>query len=250
MERKVIGIIPARYDSSRFPGKPLAMILGKSMIERVYEQARKALMLSDVIIATDDERILDEVNRFGGKVVMTSKQHTNGTERCAEVVRKLLYDVDAVINIQGDEPIIDPTQIDQLAEMLLDQSTQIGTLKKKITDTALLDNPNIIKVVCRENSALYFSRSAIPFNRNFPKYEWLSHTDYYKHIGVYGYQKSVLEKLVLLPPSQLELIEQLEQLRWLENGFSIRIAETTAESYSVDMPDDLERIIELLTGLR
>jgi 3-deoxy-manno-octulosonate cytidylyltransferase (CMP-KDO synthetase) len=250
MERKVIGIIPARYDSSRFPGKPLAMILGKSMIERVYEQARKALMLSDVIIATDDERILDEVNRFGGKVVMTSKHHTNGTERCAEVARKLLYDVDAVINIQGDEPIIDPTQIDQLAEMLLDQSTQIATLKKKINDAALLDNPNIIKVVCSESSALYFSRSAIPFNRNFPKYEWLSHIDYYKHIGIYGYQKSVLEKLVLLPPSQLELTEQLEQLRWLENGFNIRIAETTAESYSVDMPDDLERIIELLTGLR
>jgi 3-deoxy-manno-octulosonate cytidylyltransferase (CMP-KDO synthetase) len=250
MERKVIGIIPARYASTRFPGKPLAMILGKSMIERVYEQAQKALMLSEVIVATEDERIMDEVNRFGGKVVMTSKNHSNGTERCAEVVHKLLHHVDAVINIQGDEPLIAPTQIDALAEMLQDENTQIATLKKRIKDESLLDNPNIIKVVSSGNRAIYFSRSVIPFNRNFQKQEWLNHTEYFKHIGIYGYQKSVLERIVKLTPSPLELTEQLEQLRWLENGYEIRIGETDAESFSVDAPGDLERIIELLTGVR
>lgn len=250
MERKVIGIIPARYDSSRFPGKPLADILGKTMIERVYEQARKSLMLSDVIVATDDERIMDEVNRFGGKVVLTSKNHTNGTERCAEVVHKLLYEVDAVINIQGDEPIIDPRQIDILAEMLQDERNQIVTLKKKITDATLLDNPNIIKVVSSGSKAIYFSRSPIPFSRNFPKNQWLENSHFYKHIGLYGFQRTVLDKLVKLPPSLLETTEQLEQLRWLENGYNITITATDAESYSVDVPDDLEKIIELLIGVR
>lgn len=234
----ILGIIPARFASSRFPGKPLIDIGGKTMISRVYEQAKKAKSLSDVIVATDDQRIYDEVVSFGGKAVMTGGHHQNGTERCAEVVSLISVKPDVVINIQGDEPFIFPEQIDQLASIFKDNTAQIGTLIKICNDKSLLERPSIIKVtVSNDLKALYFSRSVIPYLRN---------TDvavtFYKHIGIYGYRTEVLSELVKLSPSTLEMAESLEQLRWLENGYTIKTAVTTYESVSIDVPEDLERV--------
>lgn len=208
------------------------------MISRVYEQAKKAKSLSDVIVATDDQRIYDEVVSFGGKAVMTGGHHQNGTERCAEVVSLISVKPDVVINIQGDEPFIFPEQIDQLASIFKDNTAQIGTLIKICNDKSLLERPSIIKVtVSNDLKALYFSRSVIPYLRN---------TDvavtFYKHIGIYGYRTEVLSELVKLSPSTLEMAESLEQLRWLENGYTIKTAVTTYESVSIDVPEDLERV--------
>ncbi len=233
---KIIGIIPARYASTRFPGKPLVEINGKTMIQRVFEQATKVELLSDVIVATDDERIFNHVKSFGGKVMMTASHHQSGTDRCQEIAQQI--DADAYINIQGDEPFIHPQQINLLAELLKKKSQQftIGTLIKKENGDSILDNPNIIKVVINnENKALYFSRSPIPYqrNKNFAP-------TYFKHIGMYGYNKAALEAITKSPMSSLEQTEQLEQLRWLENGFEIFTAETTLESHSVDVPEDLK----------
>jgi 3-deoxy-manno-octulosonate cytidylyltransferase (CMP-KDO synthetase) len=239
----VIGIIPARYASTRFPGKPLVEIHGKSMIQRVYEQAEKAAQLTHVFVATDDSRIYDHVKSFGGKVIMTAANHRTGTERCEETARlieKEGMDCDVVINIQGDEPYIHPEQIDTLASLFSSHEVQIATLIKKLDSEEEIQSPNIIKVVKNlQNKALYFSRLPIPYFRD-KKNETLSQTlTYYKHIGIYAYRKSVLMEIARLPMGSLEQSESLEQLRWLENGWDIYVAETHYESHSVDVPEDL-----------
>lgn len=234
---KILGIIPARYASSRFPGKPLVDIRGKSMIRRVFEQAKKSRKLSDVVVATDDQRIYDEINSFGGRATMTSPDHKNGTERCAEVAEKL--SADFFINIQGDEPYIHPQQIDDLA-LLLDQKTELGTLVKQIKDQVLLEKDSVMKVVLDvEGNAIYFSRQCIPYVRDLPKNKWLDHQVFWKHIGIYAYRSDILKEIVKLPPGNLEQAESLEQLRWLENGYKIRVAKTEFESVSIDTPQDL-----------
>lgn len=241
---KIIGIIPARYGSSRFPGKPLADIRGKTMIQRVYDQAKKAEKLDDIIIATDDKRIYDEVLSFGGNVEITSTDHINGTERCAEVAE--VREADYFINIQGDEPYIHPEQIDQLAS-ILDGQTELGTLVKKIKDSSSLENPNIMKVLLDQKSqAIYFSRQCIPYVRNYPKEEWIHHYTFFKHIGIYAYRKDILKEIVKLPAGKLEMAESLEQLRWIENGYKIKVAKTTHESMSIDTPEDLDLLLNKL----
>jgi len=236
---KILGIIPARFASSRFPGKPLAMIGSHSMIERVYRQAEKANALSAVVVATDDERILNHVHSFGGKPVMTSARHASGTERCAEALQKS-GEFDAVINIQGDEPFISPAQIDAVAAALNDESSEMVTIIRKAGDKNLLSNPNVVKVVInKKQQALYFSRSVIPFERNAGAENPAVH---YVHTGIYGYTAKTLRAIVHLPPSPLELTESLEQLRWLENGFIIRTVLTDEENFPVDTPEDLEKL--------
>ena len=240
---QIVGIIPARYASTRFPGKPLILIDGKTMIRRVYEQAIQAKNIDKIIVATDDSRIVDEVQSFGGNVVMTDAHHQNGTSRIAEALTSLPQNFDAAINIQGDEPFIHPSQLDELAAQLKNDTTQIVTLIKKIDDPLLLSTPSIIKVVKdKNNKALYFSRNAIPFFRDVAIENWIEKHTYYKHIGIYGFKTSILQQLVQLAPSALETAENLEQLRWLENGYSIDLLETTLESVSIDTPADLERI--------
>ncbi len=239
---KVVGIIPARYASTRFPGKPLVEIAGKTMIQRVCEQAAKS-NLDEVIVATDDVRIADCVKGFGGKVIMTDESHPNGTCRCEEALNQLDVAYDSVVNVQGDEPFIEPEQINQMID-LLKQGAEIATLVKKIEDEATLNDTNKPKVVIGETGrALYFSRQTIPFLRDVPKSEWLNTTAFYKHIGIYGYQSAVLKKLVLLKPGKLEDLEKLEQLRWLENGFAIMTSETTFETIGIDTPADLEKLL-------
>jgi len=234
---KTIGIIPARYASTRFPGKPLAMLGGKTMIERVYTQCIKS-SLTEVIVATDDERIYRHVKSFG-PAMMTGTHHQSGTDRCQEVIEKLSEKFDYVINIQGDEPFIDPEQINLLTSFL-DGETQIATLIKKIESAEHLLNPNIVKVVRGTfNQALYFSRSPIPYVRGKNEQDWLAHHTFYKHIGMYAYRTDVLQKLSTLKQTILEKTESLEQLRWLENGYSILTAETQRETIGVDTPEDL-----------
>ncbi|MGK6351096.1 3-deoxy-manno-octulosonate cytidylyltransferase [Parapedobacter sp. DT-150] len=239
---KIIGIIPARYASSRFPGKPLVDIQGKSMVQRVYEQATKSERLHEVVVATDDERIFSHVTAFGGKVLMTADTHQSGTDRCAEVL-SVYAGFDIAINIQGDEPYIDPIQIELVAGCFENPDVQIATLVKKITALSELYNTGIPKVVVdRTGQAIYFSRQTIPFQRNAPSQDWLHLHPYYKHIGIYGYRASVLAELTKLPVSSLEKAEALEQLRWVENGYTIQTAETTLETIAVDTPEDLERL--------
>jgi len=241
---KAIGIIPARYASTRFPGKPLVVIQGKTMIRRVYEQASKSTSLGAVVVATDDERIYKEVESFGGKVVMTSAHHKNGTERCVEALEKQGKDNwDVVVNIQGDEPFIHPEQIDKVVGCFMNKAVQIATLARILDNEKDLHNPSIIKVVRKMNGeALYFSRSPIPFCRDAQGVDSVSRHTYLKHIGLYAFRTAVIEKLVSLPPSSLEIAESLEQLRWLENGYPIYVDLTQQESLSIDTPEDLERI--------
>jgi 3-deoxy-manno-octulosonate cytidylyltransferase (CMP-KDO synthetase) len=236
---KILGIIPARYASSRFPGKPLVDIAGKSMIQRVYEQSKKCIHLTEVIVATDDDRIFDHVTGFGGVVAMTSPDHQSGTDRCAEVAfQHLQYDI--IINIQGDEPYIDPEQISKLAACFKSPDTQIATLVKKVQNEQELLNPNSPKVVINKLSeAVYFSRSPLPHIRGEELQNWLNHYSFFKHIGIYGYRADVLQEITKLPVSSLEKAESLEQLRWIENGYRIKVAETELETYAVDTPDDL-----------
>jgi 3-deoxy-manno-octulosonate cytidylyltransferase (CMP-KDO synthetase) len=244
---KIIGIIPARYASTRFPGKPLVNIHGKSMIQRVYEQAQKSKSLSSVIVATDDNRIEDAVRSFGGEVCMTSSHHPSGTDRCAEVVEKMELPCDAVINIQGDEPFINPTQIDLLCSCFNDSQTQLATLIKKIESQEILFSQNSPKVIVDQGQfAIYFSRHAIPFMRNINAQDWLAKHTFYQHIGIYGYRVDALKKITELKPSSLEIAESLEQLRWLENGFRIKTAVTSFETIAIDTPDDLERVIKMM----
>ncbi len=241
---QITGIIPARYQSTRFPGKPLADIKGKPMIQRTWEQARKAL--DKVVVATDDERIRRAVISFGGEVVMTSPLHRSGTDRCAEASAILASAGsihDAVINIQGDEPFIQPEQIRLLADCFLDEGVRIATLVKKIMSGSDLFNPNMPKVVVsKEWNAIYFSRSPIPFVRGKEKDEWKDAHEFYRHIGMYGYLAETLREITRLEQSSLEITEMLEQNRWIENGYTIRVRETTLEVEAVDTPEDLARI--------
>jgi len=239
---EILGIIPARYASSRFPGKPLVDIAGKSMIQRVYEQAKKCKDLTEVIVATDDKRIFDHVVGFNGMVVLTSADHQSGTDRCAEVaLNHPEYDV--VINIQGDEPYIDPEQISQLAACFKDQNTQIATLVKKVQNQEELFNSNSPKVVVNNRcEAVYFSRSPLPYIRGQEEKNWLRQFTYFKHIGIYGYRADILQQITKLPVSPLEKAESLEQLRWIENGYKIKVAETEFETFAVDAPEDLKKL--------
>ena len=241
---RFVAIIPARYASTRFPGKPLVDIGGKTMIQRVYDQVSK--VLDDVYVATDDKRIFDKVRSFGGKVIMTSDAHRSGTDRCYEAFTKLDDWFDVVINVQGDEPFIQPAQIEALKNCFADDETQIATLVKKITDkdgVEVLFNPNSPKVVIdKQNNALYFSRSPIPYKRGSDEKNWMAEHDYYKHVGVYAYRSEVLSQIVQMPPSKLELAESLEQLRWLENGLKIKAGLTDVETVGIDTPEDLEKI--------
>jgi len=244
---KILGLIPARYASTRFPGKPLANILGKPMIQRVYEQARQS-RLQHIYVATDDQRIADAVSAFGGQVVLTGTGHPTGTDRCREAadkVEELLGErFDAVINIQGDEPYIHPEQIDALAAAFEKPETTIATLIKRITDREDAENSGIIKVVCDlQGRALYFSRNLIPHVRGSSVEQALAAHHCFKHIGMYGYRRPVLNHIASLQQSPLELAESLEQLRWLENGIAIHAIETIYQSRSVDTPADLELLI-------
>lgn len=239
---KTVGIIPARFASTRFPGKPLAEIGGKTVIRRVYEQASKARRLDEVLVATDDERIFRHVESFGGQVVMSRQEHQSGTDRCAEAARRL-DEADIIINIQGDEPFIAPEQIDLVAEPLARrQSVQISTLARRIGREEELHNPNIVKVVFnRQQMAMYFSRSTIPYLRGLPPEQWLPSGVFYKHIGLYGFRREVLLDVAHLEPSTYERLESLEQLRWLEAGYGIFVNITESETIGIDTPEDLER---------
>jgi 3-deoxy-manno-octulosonate cytidylyltransferase (CMP-KDO synthetase) len=243
---KIIGIIPARYGSSRFPGKPLIDIWGKPMILRVVERAEASKSLSEVIVATDDVRIAEVVLKAGKRVVITSEEHPSGTDRCREVVEKLGVTVDAVINIQGDEPFVKPEQIDHLAELITAPQTQIATLALKIEDPKWLGDPNKVKVVFdKKGKALYFSRQAIPYVKNLDQNDWLNKLDYFKHIGLYAYKTDVLNEICELKTSSFEQAESLEQLRWLQNGYSIFVGVTHWETPAIDSPADLEALLRL-----
>lgn len=238
---KFIGIIPARYASTRFPGKPLAMLGGMTVIERVYRRAR--LELDDVAVATDDERIADAVRAFGGVAVMTSAEHRSGTDRVCEAYHRLGSDADVVINIQGDEPFIAQEQIAALKKCFDREGTEIATLVRPFDQARGFDalfNANSPKVVMDNNGdALMFSRSIIPYVRNYPWNEWLDHQQFYTHVGIYAYRVDILDKITKLPQSSLEIAESLEQLRWLQNGYRIATAETTQPTIGIDTPEDL-----------
>jgi len=245
--KNYIGIIPARYASTRFPGKSLADIHGKSMIRRVYEQAAKAL--DTVYVATDDERIYKAVESFGGQVVMTSSAHKSGTDRCAEAVQLAELECgkvfDVVLNVQGDEPYIEPRQLELLKQCFTDPNTQIATLIKAASSQDEIFDPNRPKVVVNlKHESVYFSRSPIPFVRGKENAEWQSFHNFYLHIGLYGYRKEILLEITRLPQSPLELAESLEQLRWIENGYRITVRETTYDSFGVDTPEDLKRLLD------
>jgi len=243
---KVLGIIPSRYGSSRFPGKPLVDILGKSMIQRVYEQAKKSQLLTEVVVATDDQRIFDHVNSFGGNVMMTSEEHRSGTERCGEVI-EAYSEIDVVINIQGDEPLVDPGQLDDLLSLFKQPDVFIGTIVKKISNKDDIFNENRIKVVLdHSKNGVYFSRSPIPFNKNVAKKDWLTKSTYYKHIGIYAWRLNTLKEILELTPTELEKMESLEQLRWLYYGYKIRTVETTRETPNIDVPEDVEIVINAI----
>lgn len=286
---EILGVIPARYASSRFPGKPLAMIDGKTMIRRVYEQALKSRSLSRVVVATDDERIARHVREFGGEVMVTSDKHPSGTDRCAEVAQRMglvgagshntasfpLGNHPAptslpsgegrggaanegeprtntpayIINIQGDEPFIDPTQIDALVEVLRDGSTEIATLIIPVDDHDVLFDVGEVKVVLNPAmEALYFSRAVIPFLKDVPEREWHLHRRYYRHVGMYAYRADVLARLTKLPISSLEKAESLEQLRWLEAGYKVKCALTHHDSHCIDKPEDIEKVLKLMAA--
>lgn len=244
---KTLGIIPARYASTRFPAKALAMIGDKPMIQRVYEQVQKAKSIAEVIVATDDQRIFDAVQSFGGQVEMTAEHHQSGTDRCAEVANRH-PEFDLVVNIQGDEPFINPKQIDQVvAPFGKSDQLQIATLAIAIQDEVALFNQNIVKVVFgADHHALYFSRCAIPFMRGVPQSEWLAKGAFYKHIGLYGFRRNTLLELTRLSPGTLERFESLEQLRWLENGYRIAVSLTEEETIGIDTPEDLEKALSYL----
>lgn len=243
---RILGVIPARYASTRFPGKPLVDIGGISMIERVYRQVRRSSRLNRVVVATDNQEIFDHVESFGGKAVMTHDRHPSGTDRCYEAFTLLGEPFDYVMNIQGDEPFIQPVQIDTLADTL-DGQTEIATLVKRTTNEEELNNPGEVKVVLdRDRVALYFSRTPIPYIHNAPKGEWANKHIFYKHVGLYAFRSDILHAITRLPVSALEKAESLEQLRWLENGYRIKVAETDRESLCIETPDDVHRAIEYL----
>lgn len=234
MDKKILGVIPARYASTRFPGKPLALIKEKTMIQHVYENALKFNGFTELVVATDDERILAEVTRFGGKAILTSPDHASGTDRCLEVLEKLPNKYDILINIQGDEPGIKAAQIQELISLFKQSDVEIATLKHLIYESDEILNPNCVKVVCNsDKKALYFSRSPIPFNRS-------KSAQYFKHIGLYAFKVSALKKINTLPPCSLEIDESLEQLRWLYNGLAIYVNETQHQNIGIDTPEQLK----------
>jgi len=246
----VLAVIPARWASTRFPGKPLVQIGGKSMIQRVYEQVSRSKNVDQIVVATDDERILNHVHGFGAEAILTHPEHPSGTDRCAEAAR-MYPSANIVLNVQGDEPFILPEQIDLLANTLLDHPTaRIATLSKKIDRMDFLTNPNIVKVVFSEKQgAIYFSRHPIPFVRGVAAEDWLKHQDFYKHIGLYGFRRDTLLQIAGLSPTPLEKAESLEQLRWLEHGYQIAVGITEWETLGIDTPEDLEAAnLSILSG--
>lgn len=248
-KRRFIGIIPARYASTRFPGKPLAMLGGKSVISRVYEQVSR--VLGHVYVATDDERIFTHVSAFGGRAVMTSTHHQSGTDRIQEAMAKIgASEFDVVVNVQGDEPFIQRSQIETVMACFEDERTQIATLGMPFTarhSLEDLENPNSPKIVLdNDGYALYFSRSVVPFVRSAERREWMGRFPFLKHIGLYAYRTDVLSQITALPPSALELAESLEQLRWLQNGFRVKVGITSVETIGIDTPEDLMRAELLL----
>mgnify|MGYP006778975341 FL=1 len=242
---KFIAIIPARYASTRFPGKPLALLGGRPVIQHVYEKAAQAL--DEAYVATDDERIARVVESFGGHAIMTRADHKSGTDRIEEAAEKIGTDADVVINIQGDEPFVDASQLKTLQSLFDREETQIGPLGKRFDSMEATENPNSPKIVCdKQGFALYFSRSVIPFVRGQEPKSWLNHYPYLKHLGLYAYRREVLREVTQLPQSPLELAESLEQLRWLENGYRIRVGLTDVETVGIDTPADLERAEQFL----
>jgi len=243
---KILGIIPARYASTRFPAKALVNIAGKTMVRRVYEQVKQSESIAKVVVATDHELIMNEVASFGGEACLTSAEHKSGTERCIEVIRAQKEKFDYVINIQGDEPFISPKQIDTLG-YLLNGKIQLATLAKQIEKEEELFNPNIVKVVIDKNSdAIYFSRSPIPHIRGEDQSNWISQHKYFKHIGMYAYRCDILEEITKLSSTSLEKAEALEQLRWIEHGFKIKVNLTKVETIGIDTPEDLEKALVFL----
>ena len=246
--KRFVGIIPARYASTRFPGKPLAILGGKTVIERVYTQVADAL--DDAYVATDDTRIFDTVTGFGGKAVMTRTDHKSGTDRIEEAVEKIGGQWDVVVNVQGDEPFIQRSQIDTLCRCFDDEDTQIATLGKPFDSMEAVDNPNSPKIVTDlRGYALYFSRSVIPYVRGAEHDAWMGHYPFLKHLGIYAYRREVLEAVTRLPQSPLELAESLEQLRWLQHGYKIKVGTTDVETIGIDTPDDLARAEAFLQSL-
>ncbi|MBQ5574052.1 MAG: 3-deoxy-manno-octulosonate cytidylyltransferase [Bacteroidaceae bacterium] len=239
--KSFVAIIPARFASTRFPGKPLAILGGKPVIQRVYEQAKK--VFENVFVATDDDRIYDAVEQFGGKAIMTSPNHKSGTDRCYEAYQKCGIETDVVVNIQGDEPFIHQSQLQTIKELFLQPETDIATLVKPFaSDTSfdVLSNPNSPKVVVDDNwNALYFSRSVIPYLRGKETETWASEHTYYKHIGLYAFKSDVLGKVTSLEQAPLEIAESLEQLRWLSAGYTIKVGKTNVETIGIDTPEDL-----------
>ena len=244
---KFIAIIPARYASTRFPGKPLAVLGGKTVIQRVYEQA--VSILPEAWVATDDERIFQAVEAFGGRAVMTRSDHRSGTDRIEEAAQKIGTDADVIINIQGDEPFVQASQLNTLMQLFDHTDTQIGTLGKRFDSMDAVINQNSPKIVCdKDGFALYFSRSVIPFVRGEEQDTWLQHYPYLKHLGIYAYRREVLHAVTQLPPAPLEVAESLEQLRWLYNGYRIRVGLTDVETVGIDTPDDLKRAEDFLAS--
>ena len=242
---KFVAIIPARYASTRFPGKPLAVLGGKTVIQRVYEQVSR--VLDEAYVATDDERIFLAVEAFGGKAVMTRTDHKSGTDRIQEATTKIGTDADVIINVQGDEPFIQPSQIETLMHLFDDPTTQIGTLGKPFESMEAVENPNSPKIVTDNRGfALYFSRSVIPYRRGKERGEWFGEYPFLKHLGIYAYRREVLAEVTRLPQSSLEKVESLEQLRWLQNGYRIRVGLTDVETVGIDTPEDLQRAEEFL----
>mgnify|MGYP002584711682 FL=1 len=242
---KFIGIIPARYASTRFPGKPLALLGGKPVIQHVYEKV--AAVLEAAYVATDDERIYDVVKSFGGQVVMTRTDHKSGTDRIEEAIEKIGGEWDVVVNVQGDEPFVAKSQLDTICHCFDDSTTQIATLGKPFESMEAVQNPNSPKIVVDNMGfAMYFSRSVIPYVRGKEKSSWLTHYPFLKHLGIYAYRKDVLRQITQLPQSSLEIAESLEQLRWLQNGFKIKVGTTDVETVGIDTPQDLERAEEFL----
>lgn len=242
---KFIGIIPARYASTRFPGKPLALLGGKPVIQHAYEKV--AAVLEAAYVATDDERIYDVVKSFGGQVVMTRTDHKSGTDRIEEAIEKIGGEWDVVVNVQGDEPFVAKSQLDTICHCFDDPTTQIATLGKPFESMEAVQNPNSPKIVVDNMGfAMYFSRSVIPYVRGKEKSSWLTHYPFLKHLGIYAYRKDVLRQVTQLPQSSLEIAESLEQLRWLQNGFKIKVGTTDVETVGIDTPQDLERAEEFL----
>ena len=242
---KFIGIIPARYASTRFPGKPLALLGGKPVIQHVYKKV--AAVLEAAYVATDDERIYDAVKSFGGQVVMTRTDHKSGTDRIEEAIEKIGGEWDVVVNVQGDEPFVAKSQLDTICHCFDDSTTQIATLGKPFESMEAVQNPNSPKIVVDNMGfAMYFSRSVIPYVRGKEKSSWLTHYPFLKHLGIYAYRKDVLRQVTQLPQSSLEIAESLEQLRWLQNGFKIKVGTTDVETVGIDTPQDLERAEEFL----